>query len=82
LLLDVLRLAARLKIDFAFPTQTVNDPEPDPARHADAPQSSDAAITQGRGVAREVASVTLAPYKGAPPPPVRFDPKDPDAIGR
>mgnify|MGYP001616214543 FL=1 len=81
LYLDVLRLAAQLRVSFAFPTQTVWQAERDTKAHVDAPVDSVAAIARGRAAGHELGTST-ARALGAPPPPVRFDPDDPDAIGR
>lgn len=80
--LDLLRLASELKVEFAFPTQTVWQVDTSPEKHAEAPRTSEEAIRRGRDLAHGVAALSLAPFKGVQPPPVRFDPKDPDAIWR
>ena len=53
LYLDILKLAEGLKVEFAFPTQTVHMMRPEDAPdHSDAPQSSDAAAERGRELAQ------------------------------
>jgi len=53
LYLDILRLAETLKVEFAFPTQTVHMMRPEDAPdHSDAPQSSEAAAERGRELAQ------------------------------
>ena len=52
LYLDILKLAEALKVEFAFPTQTVHMLKPeDVPDHADAPSSSEAALKRGRELA-------------------------------
>ncbi len=82
LYLDVLRIAAQMRVAFAFPTQTVWLARPEDVEHPDAPRDGAEAIALGREQARTIASNSLAHLGGAVPPPVRFDPSDPDAIGR
>jgi MscS family membrane protein len=82
LYLDILRLASQLRVSFAFPTQTVWRAQPEDSPHADAPRDGAEAVARGREQARSIAATSLAHLGGAPPPPVRFDPSDPDAIGR
>ena len=53
LYLDILKLAESLKVEFAFPTQTVHMMRPEDAPdHSDAPQSSEAAGERGRELAQ------------------------------
>ena len=53
LYLDILKLAEALKVEFAFPTQTVHMMKPEDAPdHSDAPASSEAAGAQGRELAQ------------------------------
>ncbi len=53
LYLDILKLAESLKVEFAFPTQTVHMMKPEDAPdHSDAPQSSEAAAERGRELAQ------------------------------
>lgn len=81
-LLDLLRLAERMQVSFAFPTRTVWSATPESAAHPDRPRTSEEAIQLGRASAREVTAASLAHLGGARPPLVRFDPANPDAIGR
>jgi MscS family membrane protein len=80
LLADILRLATRLKVSFAFPTQTIVLAQAD-GQHEDAPDSMPEGIAHGREVAREVARESLAPFGGERPAPVVFVPGDPAAAG-
>ena len=53
LYLDILKLAEALKVEFAFPTQTVHMMKPEDAPdHSDAPASSEAAGARGRELAQ------------------------------
>lgn len=82
LYLDVLRVAKELRVAFAFPTQTLWVGKPADLEHPDTPKDSAQAIARGRERARVVTSSSLAHLGGEAPAPVRFDPSDPDAIGR
>lgn len=77
LFLDILRLAERSDVKFAFPTQTVQwSAAPAPAPHEEPPASLGAALDRGRRVGAEVAEQSLRPYAGKRPAPVRFDTAD------
>lgn len=80
LLLDLLRLAQKLNVSFALPTQTVRQVVDDGTAHADSPTDTDQAIKRGRDAAQQLAAVSVGRFKAAPPRPVRYD--DPDGIGR
>jgi len=71
-LLDILRLARQLGVEFAFPTQTLYLRE---ARNWQAPEqfnrSENEALAQGREAGRRVAE--RSGNSGNPRPPVRFD---------
>jgi len=82
LFLDILRLARQLEVSFAFPTQTVVQAPTDAVEHRDLPATSEEALASGRAAAQQLAAVSVLKFKQAPPPPVRFTPDDPDAIGR
>lgn len=56
----ILRLADRLGVCFAFPTQTVHLAKPEDALHPDRPPDRDAARALGRRVARELAGGATA----------------------
>jgi len=81
LYLDVLRVAAQLRVAFAYPTQTVWHARAEDVQHPDNPRSGADAVARGRASARTVTETSLAHLGGQPPPLVRFDPADPDAIG-
>jgi MscS family membrane protein len=78
LFLDITRLAKRLGIEFAFPTQTLylrKEEFDAAAAHANAPAHKGAALARGREVAGEIVGETLG--RNAPaPPPVSFDSPD------
>jgi MscS family membrane protein len=82
LFLDILRLARELGVSFAFPTQTVVQAQEGVVDHRDAPATSEEALARGRAAAQQLAAVSVLKFKQAPPPPVRFTPDGPDAIGR
>lgn len=68
---DILRLAAELNVEFAFPTQTLHLRRKDELPvHEDAPATPDEARYRGRQVAGKIAAEGLAEYGGEKPPPV------------
>lgn len=81
LFLDILLLAQRLGVSFAFPTTTVWMGRQEDLVHAGTPQDRRAALDQGRALAREVAATSVGGLKGKPEP-VQFVDGDPDAIPR
>ncbi len=82
LFLDILRLAQRLGVGFAFPTTTVwMGRAEDLAQPGAGPADRRAAIDQGRACAREVARESVGGLTGKPEP-VQFVADDPDAIPR
>ncbi len=78
---DVLRLARRLNVEFAFPSRSLFMVEPEDVEHPDAPANMGEGIDLGRRLGRELAAESFAGFKGEPPPLVRVDPADPDALG-
>ncbi len=70
LLLDILRLARRLGVEFAFPTQTIymKSEEVDAVPEQELPQEQ--AFENGRAAALAIVDETLG--RGVRPPPVRF----------
>jgi len=74
LLLDILRLASRLGVEFAFPTQTIHmkSEETDALPEQEMPQER--AFESGREAALGIIEETLG--RGVRPPPVRFPPVD------
>ena len=81
LFLDILRLAQRLGVSFAFPTTTVWMGRQEDLVHAGVPGDRRAALDQGRALARAVASESVGTLQGKPEP-VQFVDGDPDAIPR
>jgi MscS family membrane protein len=79
LFLDVMRLAQRLHVSFAFPTQTVWTARPEDTQHPDNPPDAAQAVLRGRAEAKALTDQTIQPL-GGKPPLVRWD--DPDAILR
>lgn len=69
---DVLRLAERLGVSFAFPSRSVYMVDPADLEHADRPPSDPEGADRGREEGRAVAEETLRPYGGERPGPVRF----------
>jgi MscS family membrane protein len=80
LYLDVLRLAARLNVAFAFPTQTVWSATKEGTLHPDNPPDSVQAVLRGRAEAKSLTEQTVQPL--GKPGLVRYLPDDPDAIVR
>jgi MscS family membrane protein len=78
LMLDMMRLAERVGVEFAFPTQTlvVKQSDGDPVEPAPAPDEPQRAVSQatmkGRHHAREIMSA-FGLDADSRPPPVRFD---------
>jgi MscS family membrane protein len=79
LFLDVMRLAKRLDVAFAFPTQTVWTARPEDLLHPDSPPDSVQAVLRGRAEAKALTDQTIQPL-GGKPPLVRYD--DPDVLAR
>ena len=67
LYVDILKIAERLGVGFAFPTQTLHIAKPEDLEHADRPASGPEGVQRGRDVAREVAKEGLAGFEGRPP---------------
>jgi len=72
LFLDILRLAERLKISFAFPTQTLHLAKPEDLQHPDKPKNTKEAMNIGRKTAGNITQTSLAEFQGndlvSPPP--------------
>lgn len=70
--LDILRLASRLGVEFAFPTQTLHIERPDPDANPTHPnptaEAVEAAANLGREEALTIARGTLGDLSKAPPP--------------
>ena len=79
--LDVLRVAAELEVEFAFPTQTIHMAPSTPVPRTRTPADLESAVASGRTAGDQLAERTLKPLGGQRPPPVRYDPNDPDAQG-
>lgn len=69
-LLDCLRVAERLGVEFAFPTQTLYMVQ-DETRPLGGEEPAEQALQQGRDVARDVVAQTTG--LGVRPPPVHFE---------
>jgi len=67
---DILRLAEKLNVNFAFPTQTIHLAKPEDLEHPDRPESDLTGADLGRSVADEVVEHSMAPFGGDLPPPV------------
>ena len=69
---DILRLAERLEVGFAFPTQTLHVAKPEDLEHPDRPADDGEGQRRGEELADEIVARTLAPYggPGSKPPPV------------
>jgi len=75
LLADILRLAERLKISFAFPTQTIQMQQPADLLHPERPSGDSAGAQWGGREAHSVAEGSLGEFGGvggAVPPPVNI----------
>lgn len=70
LFLDILRLAQKLKVEFAFPTQTLHITQTDSASVASPPDMPDteAALRLGRREAEAIAKANLGDDADKPPP--------------
>lgn len=66
---DILRLAERLGISFAFPTTSVHMVQAEDLQHPNRPLDDQAGSSWGREVAGQVATSSLAHLGGNPPPP-------------
>ncbi len=64
---DILRLAEKLEVDFAFPTQTIHLAKPEDLAHPGAPETASAGVALGREVAASIAQGGLAGFDGKPP---------------
>ncbi len=84
LYLDILRLAERSKVRFAFPTQTVKLEQVQPAADEvgeSLPDEIQVAVERGRRMAAQIADDSLREYAGQPPAEVRFDTDHADDAG-
>jgi MscS family membrane protein len=72
LMADILRVAEKLGIEFAFPTRTLHMIQGDAEKHDDRPGSDSDGARLGREVGAEVADQTLAPFGGSRPGKVKF----------
>lgn len=64
---DILRLAEKLEVDFAFPTQTIHVAKPEDLEHPGAPDSPAKGVDIGREVATQIAEAGLSGFDGKPP---------------
>jgi len=71
---DILRLAEKLGVSFAFPTQTVHLAKPEDLHHHDRPADDGAGAERGRETAHGIVERTLEPFggQGSVPPPVEI----------
>ncbi|MFT4543455.1 MAG: MscS family membrane protein [Planctomycetota bacterium] len=69
--LDILRLADRLKVGFAFPTQTLHVVKPEDLEHSDTPADFSEGAQRGAELANEIARDSMAPYAPNKPDPVK-----------
>jgi MscS family membrane protein len=69
---DILRLAERLEVSFAFPTQTLHMAKTEDLQHPDRPADDPSGARRGRREADELLEKSLAPFggPGSVPPPV------------
>lgn len=81
LFLDILQLAQRLGVSFAFPTTTVWVGRQEDLVHRDVPAGRRAALDQGRATAKALANESVGGLQSKPAP-VQFVEGDPDAIPR
>jgi MscS family membrane protein len=72
---DIMRLAERLKVSFAFPTQTIHLAKPEDLEHPDRPADDVAGEELGREAATAVLEDSLGRFGDEVPAPVRFDVK-------
>lgn len=70
---DILRVAAELEVDFAFPTQSIHVVRPEDLVHANTPPDAEAGEALGRETGRKVVAAGLERFGGAKPPPVVID---------
>ncbi len=77
LFLDILRLAQKLGVEFAFPTQTIWLPKDLPA-HANKPANEKSALNAGQNAARSIMRDTFGEKVVAPPPVSFFIPTEGD----
>ncbi len=68
-------------MEFAFPTRSLHMVEAEDGEHPDTPANMGEAIETGRRLGRELADESFAGFEDEPPPLVRVDPADPDALG-
>lgn len=69
---DILRVAEKLGIEFAFPTQTIHMHQAQDEDHSDRPGNDLDGAKMGREIGAQVASETLAPYGKSKPGKVKF----------
>jgi MscS family membrane protein len=69
---DILRLAERLNVSFAFPTQTIHVARPEDLEHPDRPADDARGASRGREAARDVVTGSMEAEGGVGtvPPPV------------
>ncbi|MDF1799549.1 MAG: mechanosensitive ion channel family protein [Planctomycetota bacterium] len=75
---DILRLADRLGVSFAFPTQSIHVVQPEDLEHPDSPPTINDGLELGREAAKAVLDESIAVFEGRRPGPVRIGDRDPD----
>lgn len=70
---DILRVAAELEVDFAFPTQSIHVVRPEDLVHSNTPPDAEAGEALGRKTGSQVVAAGLERFGGAKPPPVVID---------
>jgi MscS family membrane protein len=68
LLLDIMRLAKQLQVEFAFPTRTLYLRQDTVPTSGDFPGTREEALSRGRELADEITIAGLGPDRRAPPP--------------
>ena len=75
---DILRLADRLGVSFAFPTQSIHVVKPEDLEHPGSPPTINEGLELGREAAKAVLDDSIAVFEGRRPGPVRIGERDPD----
>ena len=69
---DILRLAERLGVEFAFPSTSIYVTKPEDLHHPNRPETDGDGARIGRDLGREIAEETLRPFGGNRPGKVKF----------
>ena len=73
---DILQLAERLEVDFAFPTQTLHVVREEAAVHPDRPASREEGSERGRERGQKVVEESVGAFGEERPRPVVIDPRE------